>query len=255
MEEKTNKTVTDDKTSVDKDQEVQKAVTGEEGLTEEQKIEETKKLQEEEDHKERSKLGRRLSAMEQEAEARGTRLDATLDKMEAFLSSNPNANATTETDYDEPLTKKDIDKFMEDREYKTKIAQGKYEQGYLQYVSKLGQQEDPEFHEEIQEEMMKNFNVKYSRDPVADAERNYLRATRAILKKGSPSKENPLKGNKPKSALGVAGDTQMKDNKEFVMPALDEDAKDFIKRKGLSEEQVKKYLSSKETVGLSRTNV
>lgn len=256
MAENTNKTVTDDDVSAkEKGQEAQKAVTGEEEeLTEEQKAqkaeEETQKLKEEEEHKERSKLGRRVSAMEQEIEARATRLDAVVDRMEMFLSTQNSTNTTYETD--EPLTRKDVNKFLEERDTKLSSAKMKYEKDYLQHISKLGQQEDPEVHEEIEEEMMKNFNVMHSNDPVADAERNYLKATRAILKKASPTKENPLKGKPPKSPLGVGGDTHMEKEKETQLPPLDDEAKDYISRRNLSPDRVKKALLSKTPLGLKK---
>lgn len=242
--EDTDKTVTDSEASAKDSQEAKLAVTGEEeGLDEEGKAKE-------EEHKERSRLGRRVSAIEEEVDYRNRRIDGMLEKMEGFLSSTSKTSNYESEVNDMPLTKKDFDRLTYEREKRRREDRTRYESNYLQHIKRLGQSEDPDLHDEIYGEMMKNFNVRHSSDPVADAERNYYRATRAVLKKASPKKEVPLKGEKAKGA-GVGGDTVMKE-KEAALPELDEYAKEYVKSRGLSEEKVRKALKAGTPFGIAK---
>ena len=91
--------------------------------------------------------------------------------------------------------------------------------------------------------MDKNHNAIYSRDGVADAEKNFYKAKIAVLESKSGKPKNPLKGNKKKVATGVSGGT-VNTETEYKMPALDEHAQDLIKRTNFTEDDIKDALEN-----------
>jgi len=197
---------------------------------------------------ERSGFGRRLSTMEKEIQERNDRLDAVLDRMESLAGNSRDNAINDDIDNDMPLTKAELKKLLrEERELETKESLH-YSQNYLRQFSKMGRTEDPEYYDAIFKEMEKNFNNKITGNPIVDAELNYDKAEKALLKKtlASSVKKNPLKGEKIKEALGVGGDSNMGKSKDFVMPKLDKAAAAFMeyaKHKNMSQERIERALT------------
>ncbi len=208
------------------------------------------------DHGERSRLGRKVAAMFKKQD----RIEEILEKLSTIVEdrlttnqqpSSMEAPTITETEEDTEdftfLTKKDLDRYLEMREQQKLQASKQYENNYIKTVKELSSRVTPEEHEEIVQEMMANFNIRYSDDPIADAERNYLKAERSLLRKklAKSKKENPLKGDKPRAPLGVAKG-QRTQEKSVVLPDLDPDARDFLEyiRRKEGDEAAEKYHKS-----------
>ncbi len=227
--------------------------------------EDTEKLKDKLKHyqDERSGFGRRLSAMEKDAQDRNDRLESVLNRIES-LTGNSRSNSATEdvddVDDDVPITKSEIRKMLrEDKESEIKET-SRYSQNYLRQFNKLGRMEDPEYYDSIFKEMEKNFNNKLTGNPMVDAELNYDKAEKALLKKtlASSIRKNPLKGNKPDGALGVGGDTTTVTKGSFVLPKLDEHATAFMayaKKNNMSEKRIEKALSGETPANLKGNKV
>ena len=126
---------------------------------------------------------------------------------------------------------------------------------YIQTINRLGSDETEEDHKDIYDEMMSHFNVRYSENPVVDAEKNYLKATRSVLKKrtAEPAKKvNPLKGNKPKAPLGAGSNSETMAKKTKPMPKFDEAAQDFMRKSGITPERAAEILDGDTPANLGR---
>jgi len=187
--------------------------------------------EEPEDNAARSKLGRKVAAMFRKQD----RVEEILDKLTSLLEKSQVTQPVQDEeeeeffDEDEPLTPKKLEEILEKRERQREEQAAQYENGYIKKVAELGSDLTPEEHEEIVNEMMANFNVRYTNNPELDAERNYLKAERAVLRKklAKPKKSNPLKGEKPRSPLGVANNQKV-EKKSPALPDLDPEAKAFL---------------------------
>jgi hypothetical protein len=210
--------------------------TDEQEVESEDEVEETDKedTAELEAHKERSRLGRRLSAMEE-------RMDAFLNKAEQLVTPKEEL-FDEEIDPDMPVTLKEVEDYMAKKERTNTETRLKYENSYVKSVANLSSGEDPDFADKVIAEMETNFNSEYSKDGSRDAEVNWLKASNAVLKAGT-KKSNPLKGKKPKAPLGVGGsDTNA--SRGYVRPKLDAATEDLISRSNFTEEQIKEALTS-----------
>lgn len=257
-EQKTEPTVTDsalDQAAETTEEEViqpeEKSQEAEAGVseTEEEKAKQAKK----EEQRERSALGRKVKMLEE-------KFDKFLEKAEAFYQ-NPQHIKSDEPAYqgDELLTVAEAEKFLEQRELRKARQQSdavkKYEGKYLDTFARLGVEEDlnDDDFTKIEEIMRKSFNVSYSQytDPIADAERNFLKAVRAYEKgKSSKPKSPNLKGDTPKGT-GVTGAGDIKE-KSLKMPELDSYAKDFVNYHKIKEETVAKALEGETPMRLKR---
>lgn len=200
------------------------------------------------EHRERSQLGRRVSAMEDNMKAFMAQVGNAVERLEALgqpkgagtydAMHSVGMTAPSSADDDDLVTRGDFRTMLAEHEHETTKKHAEYETKYIAHLNTL-KVEDPENHEAVVNEMLANYNGKYSDDPVADAERNYFRAAKSVMKKGI--KPNPLKGSTNPPALGVGGDTPDKD-KDTAVPKLDEIAQEFVNKMGLDETFVKEAL-------------
>jgi len=225
------------------------ATEAEESATEtEKEVPEEKK----EEQKERSRFGRRLSKMEQTLFDFMERTGQVLENFQRQpMEEKVTKQTLNELQDDDIVTVRDLKRLWSEEQNKTMTAQKEYESGYVRHLKTIGGDEDPDLNEEIVKEMMTNFNIRHSNDPQADAERNYYRAARVVLKKATPDKKNPLKGEKPKGATGVGGDTALKD-RDLPIPELDEYAKEFVQKVGMKEDSIKKALKGETPLSLRK---
>lgn len=248
-------TVTDsalDKAS--EETEVTEATPGQEpvaDVSETQKtVEQTEK--EKEEQRERSALGRKVKALED-------KFDRFLEKADTYFQNPPQAQEIKSVfDSEDYLTVNKLEELLEYREGKKAQKQRetlkKYEDKYLDTFARLGADEkldDDEF-VKVDEIMRKSFNASYSNysDPIADAERNFLKAMRAYEKGKDSKKSLNLKGDTPKGTSAGSG-TKMVD-KSIKMPELDEHARDFVNRYKIPEEKVAKVLDGEAPMSLKR---
>ena len=214
---------------------------------------------------ERSKLGRKVKYIEDTVLGFQEQFEARMNRLDGLLASN-NRQADTggyeaEDDPDEEFigTKAELKKFLNDynrdQDAQRQSSQIKYEQDYVKTINRLGSEETEEDHKDIYDEMMSHFNVKYSENPMVDAEKNYLKATRSVLKKrtAKPAKKlNPLKGNKPKAPLGAGNSSETMTKKKKPIPKFDDAAQDFMNKAGITPERAAEILDGDAPANLGR---
>lgn len=195
------------------------------------------------EHKESSRLGRRLSAIEE-------RMDVFLSQAEKLVT--PKDEAIEEIDPDMPVTLKEVEAYLGRKEETRRNGRVNYESAYVRSVAGLAEGEDSDFANRIMDEMESNYNAEYSKDGGRDAEINWLKASNAVLKKGT-QKKNPLTGPKTKAPLGVGGaDTNTE--RGYTRPKLDAATEDLIARSNFSDEQLERALTSNKIYSAGERN-
>ena len=145
-----------------------------------------------------------------------------------------------------PLSKRELDAYLDAREsQRMQIKQeydSKYENGYLKTLGGLTSGYDENVARTIEKTVREDFNIRYSDDPVADAERNFLKAKIALMERSVERKKNPLKGGGKDLPLGGSSgsDNDFKSARTFK---LDEHAQSLVDSMGLDEKFVEKALS------------
>ena len=178
------------------------------------------------DHKDRSDLGRKLSAYHRRVDEIDNKFDRIMNYLE---SQKPEENPETELEPDEPVTLTQMERILAAREDKEKSREKSYQDNYVRTISGLGTDLSQTEYDAVLAEM-KDITYDPSEDPEIDAEVNFLKAERIYLRKkmaAPPVKENPLKGEKPKEKLGVATN-QASVQRETKQPTLDSDAQSFV---------------------------
>ncbi|MCK4328787.1 hypothetical protein KAX02_02985 [candidate division WOR-3 bacterium] len=194
------------------------------------------------DHKSRSDLGRKISAFHRRQDEFDDRIDRLLSVMETQgLPEDPGL----QSEPGDIVTHADINKILDDREKtKTQNAQN-YDKQYVASISALSSELSEQEYNEIFAEMQ-NITYNPSNDPARDAELNFIKAERAFLrKKVAGKKTNPLKGEKPRSALGgITNQTTVV--KDATLPKLDaagESYLNFVAREDGAESATKLHKS------------
>lgn len=191
----------------------------------------------------RSGLGRRVSRIEESIGSFMNEMRATLSNFHA----QP-LRASSEENVEIISTAEDVERVLERREQQRQSSIRAYENTYLDHLAKLGSEEglaNKEF-DRLDELVRTSFNKSYSnyKDPVADAERNFLKAMRVIDKEklGSHDKEKHvnLKGDVPKGTGVSSASKVVEDSKPAVK--LDQYAQDLVNHYKMSEESVVKSL-------------
>lgn len=183
-----------------------------------------------EDNAVRSKLGKRVSRLEQA-------IEMFIEEMRIDRQNNiENKNDRTDTnpeemneDLEEYISKKDLPAYLQkfEDEKEKKITQ--FNTDYSRTFIELGKGSDPEFHNKVMEELKANFNIKRSNDGIRDATENYLKAKIAILEKSAKKPANPLDKNKDKETknLGGPSDTITEVQSKKIVK-LDPDSQHFV---------------------------
>lgn len=220
------------------------------------------------DHGERSQLGRRVSDIERNVK---DQMQQVLDRLESFTQGfqarpqqlqQPEVPAYEYDPYEEiPTTRGELEAWLDKREStKQQIVQAenqRYESGYKQTFSELTRQHGDEA-AAIEQEMLENFNIRYSNDPVADARYNYQAARNSLLEKEMASlreqvskPELKLKGVTPKG--GPSAQASAQSGKKPVK--LDPIAAEFARSQGMSDEDVAKALEGDMPLNLVQGNI
>ena len=198
---------------------------------------EEEEVEEPEDNATRSKMGRRLSGLEQQIEYLTAELKAANEKKDVVTGED-------EPDGDMPMTRNEIRDYINEADNKKKDVKRAYDNDYIRHAMAITDKLEAEEANEILKEMDNNFNGQYSDNGAADAEKNFYKAKIAVLEDAS-GKKNPLKGNtKSKVPTGVSGGDKVIE-KEYKMPKLDEHAQDLIASSNFTEEQIKDALGDK----------
>ena len=197
-----------------------------------------------EDHP--TKLGRRVKGLE-------TTLSEMNQKLDAFLSRSDSRDRERETvKSNEELpeiisTPEDVikvNRYMKKKDQEEEVKDREnFSRNYLSSFKSLGSQktEDTELYPEIYDEMIKNFNVRYSDNPQADARVNYAEAKAALLsRKYAPKKPNVKAGKG-----GIHTDLGIESRETSISSEavhLDDLAQDFAKSTGMKEESIREAL-------------
>lgn len=121
-----------------------------------------------------------------------------------------------------------------------------YQLGYRKAIDKLGE-ENADIHQEVLKEILavnSPYNGILSDDPFADAERNYYRAAKSVLKKKAGVPVQPkanVRGEKPITPTGVSVGAPTPTTPKKAIK-LDEYSKLFMKRMNLSDDWAEKAI-------------
>ena len=208
------------------------------------------------DNRERSNLGRRVKAMEEN-------LNHFLNRFEQISSKIEHpAPVVSDMDDDEtpPLTRADLDAYLERRETekitRKQQVDSAYVSGYQRSQISLGMDMSEEEHTAVVQEMNTNFNVRHSDNPSIDAEKNFLRAQVSLTKKQlaqSKVPKNPLAKNTGPAAKNLGGPSDTtSDVRQKAKPKLDKYAAEFVAKTKMSDESVAAALEGETPLRLRR---
>lgn len=177
------------------------------------------------DHAARTRLGQKMSAYFKKAD----RLEEMMARL-VDLQEKAYQPQQREVDPDETVTYRDLDRYYEERRQREDAMQQDYENSYMKTVYGMDTGLDDTLREEIFNEMYQNFNVKHTDNAAADARINWSEAKAAVYGKRlarPKKKENPLKGEKPRSELGGV-EKQSNEASEAPLPKLSGPAADLL---------------------------
>jgi len=221
----------------------------------EAKEEKVEKVEPEEDKSEqrlRSWVGRKLKPIEEQLGAYGERLETILSRLEQ--TNTP--QRYTEPEVEEPdviSSSKDVEKIVARLKQREMTDQQKYELGYINQLKQFAGR-NPDLHAEIVQEMMTNFNVKHSNNPMLDARANYAEAKAAILSKkiATPAQAKPnVKGQKPATSTNISVESEST-SKATPDVELDPEAQDFLNRIGAGKDWAKEALKGESPIHLRK---
>lgn len=222
--------------------------------------EEDGKKREVKDQRLESALGR-ITGMQGKVDGLESKFSGLDEKLDTILStvSNPPQTQIAEPDYTQdadymPSTKQELHQLYQGWRGEEIKKDQDYANGYMFQLDELAKGEEKETHQAIVDEMMANFNVRYSDHGPSDADRNYAKASRAYFKKqlGLKDKTSPITGpdeQHPPLGAGLGGE-EMAEQQETGMPKLDPMAADFVRARGMSEEKVRAALKGEAPLSL-----
>ena len=208
------------------------------------------------DHKERTKLGRKVAELEHNI---GTLLEQNRTLIERLISPPPKEQPQVEQEqeYIDISTPEGLDKFLTQREQSRILAAQKdkvnyglgYESQVKEWVGKVTATEDPdvtEIHKLITGDTP--FNVRLSSDPKSDFAINLAKAEAHYYKQKAKApvaeKKVPLKNDPPRSPLAVGGESKADSSVVNPKPMnISPAALEFAKSQGWGDEEVTKILS------------
>jgi len=196
------------------------------------------------DNRERSNLGRRVKAMEENLNHFLNRFEQISSKIEQPKPARPELDE--DADLDVPLTASEfesrIEKYEREKAERERSANANYVSGYQRSQISLGMDMSEEEHAAVVQEMNTNFNVRHSNDPSLDAEKNFLRAQLSLTKKQleqTKVPKNPLEKNKGPAVKNLGGPSESTvDVRVKAKPKLDKFAAEFVAKTNMSDESV-----------------
>ena len=168
-------------------------------------------------------------------------LESKIDELTNLLRSQreqPRAVVPEDEEVPEILaTPEDFEKYLSIRDKRAARERQGYEAGYGAKFLELGK-DDPDY-DEVEKEMLEKFNIRATGNPAVDAELNYLKAKNSLISKKTAAPAKPKFTGKQEKATGT-GTTMTSRNvsSSEKEPELDEYAKEYIKRTGMSSESV-----------------
>ena len=225
-------------------------VTGETEKKEETKVTVKKEEIEPEEQAERSRLGRRVKKLEDMLTDMGGKIDQLVSTPQRLTMQDSRNTFVEEDDFPEIIsTREDFKKAYSAQKKNEEKERQNYETGYLRKLRELGGQ-NPDLHKEVVDEMMANFNVRYSDNPDLDAKLNYAEAKAALFsKRTAPTRPN-VRGEKSQVSTNISVSTREEPSASAPLE-LDEHAKDFMRITGMKEDSAKEALKGETPMHLS----
>jgi hypothetical protein len=208
-------------------------------LAEEEKIAAAKAAEE---HKEKSKLGRRVSEMED-------KMNDFLDKAGQILNQPQRTSTTSDLNEDDYMTVGSFKKLMQEQTNEMRVEADKkarqdmlYGRAYEKEINDIGDTvDDAETHLKVMKLITEDgspFNKRSSKDPKAAAQINYNKALRSLSSKSSPQPK--LKGDKKLPPAGDASKTTIKTTPDIKLDAA---ALEYMRITGMDEKEAKELMS------------
>lgn len=198
------------------------------------------------DNSERSRLGRKVAHME---ESMTDFMNEMRDAMQSKTADTPVSEDPLDLgDTDELVTSASLKKQLADF-YKAQKAQEiadakAYKKDYTSSILELSKDLPEEEFNSVINSLDNSGNPRSSEDPRVAAQVNFLKARNAVLEKKIKEPVNPIQGNVIHAPAGIGGAAAVKPAEESL-PEFTQEELDFIKRSGLTDEQVKEALSNK----------
>lgn len=212
-------------------------------------------LDEPTEHKERTKLGRKVAELESNI---GKLLEQNTILLQRLTTTQAPPAPEPEQEYVDLSTPEGLDKFLTQREQQrvqaTQQDKVKYAVGYQTQVGdwqkEATKSEDPDV-TEIHKLLIGDtpFNVRRSADPRADFEYNLSRAEAHYYKQKAkipaPERKPPLQNETPRAPLAVGGEGKADASSGAQKPLkISATAMEFAKAQGWTDEQVAAVLSA-----------
>uniref|UniRef100_A0A6M3KZ82 Uncharacterized protein n=1 Tax=viral metagenome TaxID=1070528 RepID=A0A6M3KZ82_9ZZZZ len=201
----------------------------------------------EEEHRERSRLGRKLAKVEEELLEQRKQ---TNELMELLRTQMPRKEEDKPNIPEYITTPQELEQYLEYRDQTKMKKQQEYHGLYRKTVFGFKVNDNAEIHAEILKEMDANFNTIPTGNPIIDAELNYNKAARAYYAKLAATKkvekQIPLKGGESEVPTGLSGTSRV-NAKEAALPKLDSVAQeyvDYLRSKGKKEEEITAFVKS-----------
>lgn len=171
-------------------------------------------------------------------------LSSTVDR---FIEASTKTLKSDDIDLDNnmPITAKEINKILDNREKHTLSEKNKYEKNYIETIRDIGSKKKDSWNKAVIKELEQN-NSKYLKHtgyPEADAKINYSEAEKAVILRSG--KVN-LKLDSTKAPLNPKFKNKVDVKKVGNNVNLDNHAKKLIAKLGLNDDKVKNYLQDSE---------
>lgn len=219
------------------------------------------------EHKDRSRMGRRLKRLEGTIESLLHKLEAQEQQRqvrEYFLQQQLAAARQNPDVHDEPnmeselvSTDTDVERVMDKRERRKAEEAERYQNTFVATLNGLAGS-NPKMHKVIVNELITNFNKRVTGNPQIDARLNYAEAKSAVMAKIAASKtvEKPkpnIAGN-TQSATGVsASSTAQKTKGADIWSRLDKEAAEYARAVGMKEDDIEAALAGETPINLKTT--
>ena len=174
----------------------------------------------------RSKLGAKVAAALRKTDTLEEILAKQQQMLEQFMQMGGRRDVEPEYDPDEPLTPRQLEKYLERHEQKKQQQQQEYQDGYRRTMTRLGPDLSDDSWTEVYNEMMAHHNMVHSGNPEIDAQLNWERAQNAVLRKKAPKRVANLKGDSANKLTGIKEPGSAKT--EIALPKLSKEAQDYV---------------------------
>jgi|GEM_PF-2733110 hypothetical protein len=211
------------------------------------------------EHGEMSRLGRKVARMENLFET----IAQNMVTKDDILKLKESPALPEEEDISDITNREELDKYF-DKRFETKLearerrireerekAKTRYEDDYLGTMKHVLSGLDQTIARDVYKEMVYNdeFNIKHSNDAKVDVARNFSKAYEFVLSKKKVS--SPFDSNRePSVPSGVTPSTVITNTQAKQVPKLEDDAYEFAKSTGMSDEDIIEALDGETPLNL-----